>query len=108
MKDSNEPRETLSAPVHPNVMPLPVPVLTPFAFIRKGQRSDGFDRHGVWEIVAADGLGTENERVTIQRIATARKACPLDEEWTFYLGQLTGEIEQVEWTTFLPSSWGGI
>ena len=86
--------------------PLPIPVLKPFAFRVKGYRSDGMDRHGVWEIVGCDGMGGDRERLKIRRIATARTDCPLNEIWEVSLQSVKEEAERVEWSTFLPSERG--
>jgi hypothetical protein len=85
---------------------LPIPVMKPFAFRVKGYRSDGMDRHGVWEIIGCDGMGGENEKLKIRRIATARTDCPLNEVWEVWSVCVRDEAERVDWATFLPSERG--
>jgi hypothetical protein len=85
---------------------LPIPVMKPFAFRVKGYRSDGMDRHGVWEIIGCDGMGGEDEKLKIRRIATARTDCPLNEVWEVWSVCVRDEAERVEWSTFLPSERG--
>lgn len=86
--------------------PLPIPVHTPFAFKVKGYRSDGMDRHGVWEIVGCEGMGGDNEKLKIRRVATARADCPLGEVWEVRLSIVREDAERVTWDTFLPSARG--
>lgn len=90
------------------VPPLPIPVHRPFAFRVKGFRSDGMDRHGVWEIVGCDGLGTDREILKIRRIATAREDCPLGQVFEVRSGVIRENAERVSWDTFLPSEQQGL
>lgn len=85
---------------------LPIPVMKPFAFRVKGYRNDGMDRHGVWEIIGCDGIGGDNERLKVRRIATARQDCPLGEVWDVSAQSVRDDAERVEWSTFLPSERG--
>ena len=85
---------------------LPIPVMKPFAFRVKGYRSDGMDRHGVWEIIGCDAIGGDNERLKVRRIATARLDCPLGEVWDVSSQSVREDAERVEWSTFLPSERG--
>lgn len=87
-------------------MKLPIPVMKPFAFHAKGYRSDGLDRHGIWEIVGCDGMGGDDEKLKIRRIATARTDCPLDEVWEVDVAVVREDAQQVDWSSFLPSERG--
>ena len=90
------------------IPPLPIPVLRPFAFRVKGFRSDGMDRHGVWEIIGCDGAGTDHEVLKIRRIATARHDCPLGEIFEVQSGVIREDAQRVNWDTFLPDERQGI
>lgn len=91
---------------HCSSAPLPIPVMKPFAFRVKGYRNDGMDRHGIWEIVGCDGMGGDQERLKIRRIATARTDCPLDEVWDVSLQSVQEDAERVDWASFLPGQRG--
>ncbi len=87
---------------------LPFPMLKPFAFRSKGKWSDGFDQHGVFEIVEVHDMDSDRPWALIRRVATARADCPIDETHKFWLSYLAEFVERVEWSTFLPSEGGRI
>lgn len=85
-----------------------IPMMHPFAFRSKHLRSDGFNQHGVWEIVGREEIGTDRERLTIRRIATAKADCPLDEVFKVWLLSVADDMQAVTWETFLPTENGRI
>lgn len=85
-----------------------IPMMHPFAFRSKLLRSDGFNRHGVWEIIAREDIGTRRERLTIRRIATARSDCPLNQVAKVWLSSVEDDMQSVTWETFLPTEHGRI
>ena len=90
------------------IPPLPIPVHRPFVFRVKGFRSDGMDRHGVWEIIGCDGLGTDREFLKIRRIATARQDCPLGQVFEVRSSVIKEDAQRVTWDTFLPHEQQGL
>jgi len=85
-----------------------IPMMHPFAFRSKLLRSDGFNRHGVWEITSREDIGTIRERLTIRRIATARSDCPLNQVFKVWLSSVVEDMQSVGWGTFLPNENGRI
>lgn len=84
-----------SAPVDRLVGPLPVPMLTPFVFINPGKWSDGFNEHGIFEIMQIDG-----NKLTIRRVATARADCAINETRVLWRTMLDDQVKRVGWESF--------
>ena len=66
-------------------------MLKPFKFVRHGKWSDGFEQHGIFEIIGKRGRveRPDDPQCDIRRIATCRFNCPLDERKTFPESYLT-------------------
>ena len=88
-----------ASPVRPSG--LPFPMLAPFAFRAKGQWTDGFRQHGIFEIFETWGMDTASPSASIRRIATARPDCPLGEVRRFPVVFLRESAELIAWPGFL-------
>lgn len=56
-----------------------IPMLKPFCFTNPGKWSDGFNEHGIFEIVGLDELTGRVPKATIRRIASFKADCPIGE-----------------------------
>lgn len=56
-----------------------IPLLQPFCFTNPGKWSDGFNEHGIFEIVGLDELTGRAPKATVRRIASFKIDCVIGE-----------------------------